>query len=329
MNILFTSIGRRVELVRAFNRAFQSLHLKGKIVGTDMDRLAPALRVVDAAYIVPPLDSPDYISAIAGICKKEQIDFIFPLIDPGVSFLATHSKALETAGARVVVISPEAAKITTDKYATERFFLGLGLAVPKSWLPQQIDPSECSYPVFIKPRAGSASKNAFYAENRRELEFFLQYIQDPIVQECLPGPEVTSDVICDLEGNVLAVVSRRRLEVRFGEVSKGVTIFDSRIIDACVKIAQELGAIGPITVQCMMKDNIPHFTEINARFGGGLPLGIEAGVDSPKWLLARLAGIPIEIPPLGTYRTGLYMTRYDESFFITESEREEIPRRPI
>jgi carbamoyl-phosphate synthase large subunit len=69
-----------------------------------------------------------------------------------------------------------------------------------------------------------------------------------------------------------------------------------------------------------MKDDIPYFTEVNARFGGGLPLGIAAGVDSPRWLLALAAGLPIEIPPVGTYKTGLYMTRFDDSFFLTEEE---------
>jgi carbamoyl-phosphate synthase large subunit len=91
-----------------------------------------------------------------------------------------------------------------------------------------------------------------------------------------------------------------------------------------VKIARELPAVGPITVQCIMKDGIPHFTEINARLGGGVPLGIAAGADSPKWLLARIAGINIDIPPLGSYQTGLYITRFDDSFFITEVEREQM-----
>jgi carbamoyl-phosphate synthase large subunit len=73
-----------------------------------------------------------------------------------------------------------------------------------------------------------------------------------------------------------------------------------------------------------MKDGVPHFTEINARLGGGVPLSIAAGVDFPHWLLARAAGLPVEIPPLGSYRTGLYLTRFDDSFFLTESEREQM-----
>jgi len=31
---------------------------------------------------------------------------------------------------------------------------------------------------------------------------------------------------------------------------------------ACAAIAEALRAIGPIRVQCMMKDGVPHFTEI-------------------------------------------------------------------
>jgi carbamoyl-phosphate synthase large subunit len=329
LNIAFTSIGRRVELVHAFQRAYADLQLDGRIVGLDMDPLAPALKVTESSYVVPSLQSTDYIETLLSIFQRESIDFVFPLIDPDIPFLASHKHQLETNGTRLIVLSRAAAEITGDKYRTTEFFKNLGLPVPRTWMPSQINMSQIEYPVFIKPRAGSAGKNAFAAQNQRELEFFLEYITDPIVQECLPGPEITNDVICDLENSVLAVVSRQRIEVRYGEVSKGVTIQDSRIQDACVRIARELKTVGPLTVQCMMKDEVPYFTEINARFGGGLPLGIEAGVNSPKWLLARFADIPIDIPPLGTYKTGLYMTRYDDSFFISELECEKLLRRHL
>jgi carbamoyl-phosphate synthase large subunit len=157
-----------------------------------------------------------------------------------------------------------------------------------------------------------------------ELAFFLRHVQDPIVQEFLPGPEITTDVICGLNGELLGAVSRKRLEVRSGEVTKGVTISDRRILDACALIARHLPAIGPITVQCMMKDDAPHFTEINARFGGGMPLGVAAGVDSPRWLLAQAAGLPVHIPPLGSYKVGLYFTRCDRSFYIGNRELEDL-----
>lgn len=324
INILFTSVGRRVELLRAFREAYKSLGMGGQIVALDMDPLAPALQLADRPYLVPGLRSSEYIPTLVEICRREQVKLIFPLIDPDIPLLASHRRDIEATGARLAVVSPEAALITADKWLTFEFFQRLGIRTPRSWLPDQLDPARADYPLFIKPRQGSAAKHTFEVRTEREFRFFVDYVQDPIIQEYLPGPEITNDVICDLDGDVLAVVSRRRIEVRWGEVAKGVTMYDPRITEACVKVAQALPAVGPITVQCMMKDGIPHFTEINARLGGGVPLGITAGVDSPRWLLARAAGLPIEIPPLGSYQTGLYLTRFDESFFLTETECEQM-----
>ena len=311
MNVLFTSVGRRVELVRAFRSAYYALRLQGRIIALDIDRLAPALRLADRPYIVPCVDSPDYIPALVDICAKERVDVVFPLIDPDIQVLSAQRAKFEAVGVKLAVVPMEAAGICADKWRAYKFFQRLGLATPRTWLAGQIDPRTARYPLFIKPRNGSAAKHTFKVSNARELFFFSHYVPDPVIQEYLPGPEITSDVICDLNGELLAVVCRRRIEVRGGEVAKGVTIHDPEVIDACVAIAKALPAVGPVTVQCIMKQGRPHFTEVNARFGGGLPLGIASGVDSPRWLLARWAGLKVKIPPLGSYRVGYYMTRFD------------------
>jgi len=130
--------------------------------------------------------------------------------------------------------------------------------------------------------------------------------------------------MCTMGGELISIVSRKRLEVRSGEVTKGITVCDPRILDACVRVARELPARGPVTVQCIMKDDEPHFTEINARFGGGAPLGFAAGVDSPKWFLAKESGLDVSIPPVGEYKEGLFMTRCDRSFFLEQSDIDKI-----
>ncbi len=328
-NILLTSVGRRVELLRGFRKAYDTLGIGGQIVAIDCDPLAPALRMADVTYIVPRLDDPDYVPTLTTILERHRPATVFPLIDPDVTVLAEHRETLEAAGARLAVVTAEAARIAADKWLTNEFFSALGLSVPRSWLPDQVDPAEAEYPLFIKPRFGSASQHTFKVEDRRQLEFFSQYVPRPIIQEYLPGPEITNDVICDVDGRVLSVVSRQRIRVRGGEVIVGKTIFDAAIADACVRVAEELPAAGPITVQCMLGDAGPTFTEINARLGGGLPLGIAAGADSPLWLLAAAANVPIEIPPLGSYRTGLYLSRFDDSQFTTEAEREEMASRRL
>ncbi len=323
-NILFTSVGRRVELLRAFRRAYQALGFDGRIVAVDMDPLAPALRTADRSYLVPPLRSPDYVAKLAAIFKQEAVDLVFPLIDPDIPALAEHRGELEAGGTRLAVVSVEAAQTAADKWQTYQFFRNLGLATPQSWLPdgpEAGEEAEAHFPRVVKPRFGSASQHVFRVDDAAQLHFFSRhYVPRPMIQEWIDGPEITNDVVCGLDGRLLAVVSRERIRVRSGEVSIGRTVYDPEIAEACARIAAALPAVGPITVQCMMREGRPHYTEINARLGGGLPLAVAAGADVPRWLLAQMAGLDVAIPPLGSYRTGVYLSRFDESLFLTESQ---------
>lgn len=327
-NILLTSVGRRAELVKVLKQAYRDLQIVGHIIGTDIDPLAPALHMVDRPYIVPRIDSTEYIETLIRICDKENVSAIIPLLDPDISRLSQSRTLIELSGARPVVISPHSAEITSDKWATYQFFLEIGVSTPRSWLPDTVPPNQ-DFPLFVKPRRGSASKNTYRANNERELDFFSHYVQDAIVQEYLPGPEITNDVLCDFAGRVLTVVSRKRIEVRGGEVTKGVTIRDMAIIETCVTIAQQLNTIGPITIQCIIKDNKPFFTEINARLGGGIPLSIAAGVNIPKMLLALCAGVETQIPPIGEYEVDLFVSRFDNSIFLSSRDRDEMAKHRI
>lgn len=320
INLLFTSVGRRVELMNAFRQAYERLGLRGKLIATDIDPLAPALQNVDRGYRVPRVDDPRLPERLVEICERERIALIFPLIDPDILLLARHAEDFRAVGAQAVVVPLEAAELTRDKWKTHVFLRDLGVPTPQTWLPEQLEGGAPEFPLFVKPRFGSAGKGAFRADDERALRFLLEYVREPIVQEFLPGPEVTSDVVCSLEGEVWAVVSRQRIEVRWGEVAKGVTIFEPEIQAACLKIAEGLRAIGPITVQCMAREGEFLFTEINARFGGGHPLALRAGVPSVKWYLRQAAGLPVEVPPLGTYQRGLYLTRFDQSYFLTDED---------
>ena len=318
MNVLFTSAGRRVELLRAFRRALDDLGMEGRLIAVDIDPLAAALQVADASHLVPRFSDPGYVPALLDICRSEEARILVPLIDTEMPVLVDHIDTFERAGTRPLVLGPEHYRLTADKLETYRFFRDLGVPTPQTWTPGELDPKAVGYPLFVKPRRGSSGKDAFEARDRRELEFFCDYVVDPIVQERLPGPEITSDVLCDASGAVRAVVSRRRIEVRAGEVSKGITVHDPEIIEGCVEIAEGLKATCPITIQCMLKDGRPLFTEVNARLGGGVPLALAAGARLVEWLLALEAEIDVTIPPVGSYRTGVSFTRFDDAFTLSE-----------
>lgn len=321
-SVLLLSCGRRVELVRALKAALARRIPTGRLIGVDANPLAPALRFVDRAYRTVPMSDPRYLESLPRLIEREHVGLVLPLIDPDITWLAAHRALIESAGALPYSVEAEAAATCEDKWATTAFFRKLGLAVPHTSTVEEAL-KESQWPLFVKPRRGSASKHAYLAGSARQLESLASLVPDPMVQAVVAGPEITMDVVTAPDGRLLGWAARQRLEVRGGEVSKGVTIAAPDLLVACRQIAAALPARGPVTVQCLMDGQTPRFTEINARLGGGIPLAINAGVDVAGLLLEAAMGVPAGSIQIA--RPGVYVARYDEAVFLEQRDLDEVP----
>jgi carbamoyl-phosphate synthase large subunit len=323
-NILFTSVGRRVSLVRHFRKVLSDLQLEGNLVGADVALSAPAMHVVDKKYVVCRVSDKYYIPELLDICRTEDIDLLIPLIDTELLVLAQNKELFEQVSARVLVSTPGAVKIAMDKHNTHRFLTENGFAAPEVFnVDEALARDDIEYPLVMKPAKGSASMGVTVIENKEDLECFKDKITNSILQEYLDGYEHTLDVLVDFNGKVRCVVPRKRLEVRAGEVSKGVTVKDERIIMTGKRVVEALkGALGPITVQGFLtNDGKFKLTEINPRFGGGHPLAIVAGADYPRWIIEMMLGRDSKIR-LDGWEDGVVMLRYDEAIFTKRQDIE-------
>ena len=321
-NVLFTSAGRRVALIRHFKKTLSELGLCGKIVVTDAQKTAPASFIADHALVVPRVNHPDYIAVLLQTCKDYNIRLVVPLIDTELSLLAKFKQQFEHAGITVLVSSETVNEICFDKRNTNRFFASIGVNAPHTYAPQELaDSSAIKFPLFLKPATGSCSIGATKIHNIKELDFFEDYISNPIIQDCVVGEEYTVDVLVDFAGKVRSVVPRLRVETRAGEVSKGITVKNRDIIAQTKIVVEALpGAVGCITVQCFLTaDNEIKFIEINPRFGGGHPLSLEAGADFPRWIIQMLLGVNLDID-LDTWEDGVAMLRYDDAIFVKRED---------
>lgn len=317
MHVLVTSAGRRVALVRAFQAALAGA---GQVVAADVDRTAPALYAADAGVLVPPVTDPDYVDRLLDVVLAHQIRAVVPTIDPELPVLAAARPRLAAAGAEVLVMDPPAVAIAADKLATAELVARLGLGAPRTLLPppDRELPLDLSLPVVVKPRHGSASQGVQICHTRAALVRALCG-GDLVVQECLSGPEVTVDILGDLNGQVLAAVPRQRLKVRAGEVERGITIAAPALLNQAVIIAGALRPRGAINLQCFLTPDGPRFTEVNARFGGGYPLTQAAGVDFAALLCRCLRGEAIA-PCLGAYQAGVLMLRFDDAVVLRAAD---------
>lgn len=312
MKILFTSVGRRVELVQLFKMAAEKVGVDLIIFGADVDDTAPALAFCDERLTVPYISEDDYIPFLKSVCAENKINALIPTID--TDLLTLSQKKNEFGNTLVLVSESEKVSICRDKRLTFEFFNCLGLNSPK--VVDCIDDYSSGYPAFVKPKDGSSSKDAFKVHSFEELQTFCNIVPDYIIQPFVEGTEYTVDVLCDFDGNPIFITPRIRLAVRSGEVLKTRIENDESIVLEVMRILDELKPIGPITIQLIKDDNgCNNYIEINPRFGGGAPLSIKAGADSPSAIIKMLLGQSIMYCKYAA-EDGVTLSRFDQSIIV-------------
>ena len=319
MNILFTGVGRRIELLQAFRNAALVLNKELKIYGADMNGTAPALAYCDFVRKVVAMNAPEYIDNLLSICKEDDIDLLIPTIDTDLLVLSENKDKFELIGTKVMISDSDKIKICRDKNNTSQFFVDCGLKAPmpvNNWKDY-----DAGYPAFIKPKDGSSSIDAYKVENEEELEVYANQVDDYIVQPFVDGKEYTIDIFCDWYGNPISIVPRERIQVRAGEVLKTRIELDNKMIDESKILCKNFNPCGPMTVQLIRdRQGTDWFIEINPRYGGGAPLSMKAGARSSEAVLKLIDSEDIDY--MTDIEDGAIYSRFDQSVCIKEGKSE-------
>ncbi|MDD5010798.1 MAG: ATP-grasp domain-containing protein [Phycisphaerae bacterium] len=307
--------------MNSFKKAAKELKLNCRFFGTETTTLSAAIQLCDKKFIVPPTNHKDYIKRLLKIVKQNNVKLLIPTIDLDLQILADNRAKFAAAGCTALISKPSVVKICQDKRQTYKFLVKNGFGSPETTsIKQALSKKNLRYPLFLKPWDGYASKGNAIVNNRNELIFYAKKIPNCIIQEFIRGQEFTCDCFVDFNLQIRCIVPRKRIETRAGEVSKSEIIKDLNIMRQTATLVEKLGA-GPgiITVQLILtKDRKIKFIEINPRFGGGVPLGIKAGANSPKWILEQLIGKKLRIKFDG-FTDRLIMLRYDNEVWIKEN----------
>ncbi len=326
VRVLISSAGRRVGLMDAFRDALRTLNLPGEVLAADISRTAPAFHKADRAFVIPRCTTEAFIPHMRDLCAREGITLVVPTIDTELMAWAQARQDFAAAGTAVGVSTPDTIAIGGDKlrthaWLTEQGFPTVDQARPEEVLDGRVDGDRWRYPLLVKPIGGSSSIGVARVTDADDLRLKTRG-GGYIVQRIAPGVEYTVSVFVDGQGRARCAVPRRRLEVRNGEVSKGVTTRSPALEDLATRIAEALpGAYGALNVQIF--HDAPTDTlsviELNPRFGGGFPLAAHAGANYAQWLLEDVLGLPSSARP-DAWRDGLVMLRYDEAVYLSAQE---------
>lgn len=311
-NILITSAGKRVELLQEFQRELTD----GKVLSVDLNpKMAPACHVSDGAFPVPRVTEPDYIPTLLDICKGNGVRVVIPTIDTELAILAEAREVFKNEGIEIIVSDPEFISLCRDKRLTMQLFDRLGIPYPAA-----VDKHNPTFPLFAKPYDGSLSTNIHLIRSRAELTE--EILNDPklIFMEAIDKSEFreyTVDMYYGADGYVKGIVPRERIEIRSGEINKGIARKNRLVGYLKERMNRMPGVRGCICIQLFYReeDGQVYGIEINPRFGGGYPLSYYAGANFPRMIIDEYI-LGQQIPYSEDWQDGTIMLRYDSQVII-------------
>lgn len=309
-NVLLLSAGRRVELLQAFKNEIKIRGLQARVLATDLNpKMSAACHVAEEFFEMPRVTADGYMDKLLALCEEQQVGLVVPTIDTELLGLAQTRTDFAAKGIHLVISDEALVQKCRDKRQTAEMFSGLGIDTPSI-----LDRSQLSFPCFAKPYDGSRSIGVAKLENASALTqgmlddpklMFMEYIDRSF-------DEFTVDVYFDRLGALKCLVPRHRLEVRDGEISKGVTRKNHVYHYLLDKLRRIEGARGCLTVQLFAQPEGQRYAalEINPRFGGGYPLSYAAGAKYPGWLIDEYL-LNKEVQFFESWEADLLMLRYD------------------
>ncbi len=321
INILLTSAGRRVSLLRSFSRELKARFESAAVYAAELrPNVSAACHAADAFFELPRVTDENYIDALLTLARRLEVGLIIPTIDTELAVLAKNRDKFLEFGIEPLVPDLAFVELCRDKRKIHTFFEEQGIRVP-----QAIDKNAPQFPLFVKPYDGSCSVDTFLIENASQLSDEILANERLLFMEAIDRSqyeEFTIDLYYCAQGTLRCIVPRKRLETRSGEVSKGLTVRN----DICDFVKQTLGTIsgarGCLTLQLFRRISSEPLSqpdyygiEINPRFGGGYPLSYLAGANFPKWIIEEYY-LGVQPTFFADWEENLLMLRYDDEVLV-------------
>lgn len=277
INIGITGTGSLIgqAIIKSIQRS--DLNPSIRIIGLDYFKETVGSFWVDQNYLLPDIldknvNEEDWLEFIIKQLNAHNIRMLFVGVDFELPLFAKYKHIIEDRTKAIVMVSAtDVVEIANDKYLTYKFLSSNNLPHPNSYLPDEIDYDELTFPVIIKPRKGARSVGVFKVENKESLIDRLKGIKDPIIQECVgtENDEYTCGTIY-LDGELKKViVLNRSLKEGNTFISKYSNDFPQNITSYLEAVCEKLKPFGACNFQLRLDaDGIPKIFEINSRHSG-------------------------------------------------------------
>jgi len=345
-NILFTSVGNL-----AFPTAAECLKKTFpdcKIVGVDVRKNAHGLYFCDKKYLVDYRNSPNFMTQIFDICKREEINVIWPLSTEDQNYFSERKHIFEKENIKVVCSDFNAVNIVNNKYKLYIMLRRFNINVPVFYPVRDISRIENiiskvggpENPFVIKPFVGKGGSNLYIVGTnssllrKDDLKFFKEYSDfiahiekyivpnNTMICEYLSGNEYSVDILSK-NGKIYYGIVRKRYSSYGGLALEAEVVKNDEILTLAKNAVGRfrLSYINNIQIKEDMSGS-PKIMEINPRIPGTLSLSIKAGPDFISDTIRLLNDE--EVMPPTKIKYGMKIIRYWTGVFINKEDTNSI-----
>jgi carbamoyl-phosphate synthase large subunit len=313
-------------------KAFRQSALQPRIVATDADPLSVGLFRADVACTLPRADrdGDGYLRLLEELALREGVQLVCPGSEVELVHLARHRERIERrTGARVVANAPEVLARLMDKWTLTEALRARDLPAPETALGSDPDATRAllsrhGFPVIVKPRHGSGSRDLHLVRDAERLGLVLRLVPDAVVQEYLrpDDEEYTVGVYrSPRQGTVGQIAFRRKLSA--GLTYRAEVVHDPEIESVCRRLADAFELWGPINVQLRKTDQGVRIFEVNPRFSSSAVMRAGFGFNEAELCLRDLVlGETLAAPQINP---GVALRFWDE-VYLSPAERDRMRR---
>lgn len=289
-----------------------------RVVGTHVDPGSPVLAACDLAMLEPELTGQAYVDWALEFTREHGIDVFVPRLE--LAAITAQRDRFAAQGVALLAAPAAAVSLFADKAAAYADAAGRGLAVPPyrvvhdgtELLAAYAEIRELTGTACLKPVTGvGADGFRILTDQSLGLDDLLGPLPQTVLVQAaadaleraradglpvppllvlpfLTGPEISVDILGDLDGSTLAAIGR----AKYGRRRVIVDDPGARAMAEALTKAHRLAYLSNVQVRYWQGPAdarpLPYLLEVNTRISGGLFQTSLAGVNLP-WAAVRLA----------------------------------------
>jgi carbamoyl-phosphate synthase large subunit len=284
-----------------------------------------------------------YINDVIENCRKHAVEYIIPINDAELPIYAQNRKAFEEAGFTLFMNPGPCVRNSYCKEKSWRVCEDFGIRQPMRYFNgvnggsrlhsrQQLDrqlPVASCFPLIAKPPVGVGGRGQVICEDADDVErlygrtavdgnLFSQYIW----QQYINGEEYSVDCLGKPHTDQFVAVPRTRGKIINGQATGGMTRHDPEVVDFVRDICKAFGSTNVCCVQVIREQQSGklYFIELNPRYGTGVSLSFEAGIDFLDLQMRQNRGWDITEEML-TYQVGVGMARHWQECYYRDKAK--------